>query len=279
MKKIRLIPRLDIKGPNLVKGVRLDGLRIIGDPKSFATKYYEGGADELLYVDIVASLYGRNNLTDIVKRTAKEIFIPLTVSGGIRSLKDIENLLNAGADKISINTQAVHDPNFITEAANIFGSSNIVVAIDYKKWPDDSFKKSIYGTVTNTSMDSPNMWENYYQVYTENGRQQTGLDATEWIKEAVDRGAGEIMVTSIDCEGMQNGQETDFLSRISNEVSVPVISGGGLGNLNHFYEAISKGNLDGINCAAILHYNKVTIKDIKDFLLSKNINVSNYQGK
>ena len=127
-------------------------------------------------------------------------------------------------------------------------------------------------------MDSPSVWENYYQVYTENGRQQTGLDANDWIKEAVDRGAGEIMLTSIDCEGMQKGQEIDFLKRISNDVPVPVISGGGIGNLNHFHEAIYEGNLDGINCAAILHYNKVSIKDVKEFLMSKNINVSNYKG-
>tara|TARA_A100001015_G_scaffold291657_1_gene366085 strand:- start:2327 stop:3166 length:840 start_codon:yes stop_codon:yes gene_type:complete len=278
MKKIRLIPRLDIKGPKLVKGVRLDGLRIIGDPQEFASKYYQEGADELLYVDIVASLYGRNNLIDIVKRTAKEIFIPLTVSGGIRSLKDIDDLLNAGADKISINTQAVSNPEFITEAANIFGSSNIVVAIDYKKWPDDSFKKNIFGTVTKTSMGQPQEWENYYQVYTENGRQQTGLDATEWIKEAIERGAGEIMVTSIDCEGMQNGQEIDFLSRISKDISVPIISGGGVGKLYHVYEAIKKGNLDGINIAALLHYHKSNIKEVKNYLDSKNIQVSKNKG-
>ncbi len=229
--KLRVIPRLDIKGPNLVKGVHLEGLRVLGVPAHFARHYYQQGADELLYVDIVASLYGRNSLLDIVEQTAQEIFIPLTVAGGLRSLDDIRKTLCAGADKIAINTAAVRRPEFIREAASKFGSSTIVLSIEALKRPD--------GT---------------YEAYTDNGRERTGLDAFEWAGRGVELGAGEVLVTSVDREGTGLGFDLELARRIAESVPVPVMASGGAATVEHVRQAAVRGKVQAVALASMLHY-------------------------
>lgn len=250
MKTIRIIPRLDIKGPNVIKGVRLDCLRIVGDPQDLATKYYKEGADELFYMDIVASLYGRNNLLDIVSRAAQNIFIPLTVGGGIRSLEDIKKVLRAGADKVAINTQATKTPEFITEAAKAFGSQCIIGSIEAKRQKGGG-------------------WE----VYTDNGRERTRLNVVEWAKRLVELGIGELFITSVDQEGTADGFDIELIKRIAPEVNVPVIASGGAGNPEDILEVIQKGRVDAVAVAHILHYKKHGIKEIKSFLKEKSIDV------
>ncbi len=239
-KYIRIIPRLDIKGPNLVKGVNLEGLRVLGKPEHFARYYYENGADELLYMDIVASLYGRNNLLDIVRRTSKEIFIPLTVGGGLRSLEDIQTVLHAGADKVSLNTAAIRRPELISEVARRFGSSTIVVSIEAKK-TDGS-----------------------YEAYIDNGREQTGTEVFEWALRVAELGAGEILVTSIDREGTGQGFDLELTRKIAESVPIPVIACGGAGEISHIYDAITEGKADAVSMASILHYNFIKQFDFKD---------------
>jgi imidazole glycerol-phosphate synthase subunit HisF len=271
MGKIRIIPRMDIKGSNLVKGIHLEGLRVIGDPQAFARQYYEDGADEILYIDIVASLYGRNNLVEIVKRTAKYVSVPLIVAGGVRSLEDVKMLLRAGADKVSINTAAVENPNLITRAAEAFGSQCILVAIDFKRWPDASFKKDLHRTVSNTKVGGPERWGSDFQVYTDNGRQQTGLEAYDWAIKAVEMGAGELLLTSIDKEGIQKGYEVDFIKRVADKVPIPVIAGGGAGSLEDICDVIKDGKADAVTVASLLHYDKYTIKEIKDYIHTRGL--------
>lgn len=251
MRKVRIIPRLDIKGPNLVKGIHLEGLRIMGNPGEFAMRYYTEGADELFYVDIVASLYQRNNLHDIVRSTAENIFIPMTVAGGIRSIDDIRTLLNAGADKVSINTEAVARPQLIREAAETFGSQCITVAIDFKLWPD--------GT---------------YRVYTDNGRQQTALYASEWAEQAAMLGAGELVLTSIDREGTGRGFEVKLTRRITDSVSIPVIVGGGGGTPEQVAEVIEEGRADAVALAFMLHYRHYDIGGLKCYLAKRGVPIS-----
>ena len=231
MKNIRIIPRLDIKGPNLVKGIHLEGLRVLGEPSQFAKYYYEQGADEIIYQDTVASLYERNSLTDIINKTAKEIFIPLTVGGGIRTMKDIQDALRAGADKVSINTAAIRDPNFINEASNFYGSSTIVIAIESLKKEDGK-----------------------YYVFTDNGREETYKEVISWVREAEDRGAGEIFLTSIDNEGTGNGFDLDLIKEVSAQSSLPVVAHGGPSDYSHITAAILEGKADAISLASILHY-------------------------
>lgn len=231
---MRLIPRLDIKGPNLVKGVHLEGLRVLGKPERFAKHYYETGADELLYMDIVASLYGRNNLLDVIERTAREIFIPLTVGGGLRTIEDIRTVLRAGADKVSLNTAAIRQPELVREAARRFGSSTIVVSIEAIRRSD--------GT---------------YEAYTDCGRERTGVNAIEWAVRAAELGAGELLVTSIDREGTGQGLDVELTRRISESVPVPVIACGGAGTLDHVYKAAADGRAQAVCLASILHYNVV----------------------
>jgi len=279
MNKIRIIPRLDIKGSNLIKGIHLEGLRIIGDPNMYATKYYYEGADEILYVDTVASLYERNNLIDIVKETSKNIAIPLCVAGGIRSIADIKKLLNAGADKVSINTAAVKNPSLIKEASMYFGSQCIVVAIDYKVWPNRSFISSINQTVSEGKTDcNYNNNKKSFQVYVDNGRQQTGYDAYEWALEVEKLGAGEILLTSIDREGIQKGFEEEFTKKISEAVSIPVIAGGGGGCVQDIIDVIKNGKADAVSLASILHYEKETIRNLKNHLKNKNIPIAEHFG-
>ncbi|HYU44720.1 MAG TPA: imidazole glycerol phosphate synthase cyclase subunit [Terriglobales bacterium] len=232
--KLRVIPRLDIKGPNLVKGIHLEGLRAIGEPARFARHYYQQGADELLYIDIVASLYGRNGLLDLIERTAQEIFIPLTVGGGLRTIDDIRSTLRAGADKIAINTAAVRRPEFIREAACKFGSSTVVLSIEAMKRPDGS-----------------------YEAYTDNGREKTGLDACEWAVRGVELGAGEVLVTSIDREGTGLGFDLELSRRIAESVPVPVIACGGAASAEHVKQAALVGQVQGAGIASMLHYNYV----------------------
>lgn len=258
MKKIRIIPRLDVKGPNVVKGIHLEGLRVVGKPAEFARKYYEQGADEILYIDIVASLYERNNLVDVVKEaTSLGVFIPMTVGGGIRTLEDIKTLLRAGADKVAINTAATRNPELITKAAKMFGSQCIVGSIEAKKISEDK-------------------WE----AYIDNGREKTGLDAVEWAKKLVELGAGELLITSVDKEGTGKGYDIELLKKIVPFVSVPVIACGGAGNYEDAEKCLTETNCDAVSMASILHYNKTTIAAIKEHLKNKNIPVrSHYSVK
>jgi cyclase len=241
MKRIRLIPRLDIKGPNLIKGVHLEGLRVIGDPQTFAREYYEQGADELIYVDVVASLYGRNNLHEIVRRAAQDIFVPLTVTGGVRSTDDVVTLLHSGADKIGINTAAIKRPELISEVARKFGSQCMVLSIEAKRI-------------------APNRWE----AYTDNGRERTGRDAIEWAKQGVSLGAGEILLTSIDNEGTRAGFDIELVNAVSTAVRVPVIASGGMGKLDDIERVVHKGQADAVAMADILHYRRATIGKIRE---------------
>lgn len=245
----RLIARLDVKGPNLIKGIHLEGLRVIGDPQIYAKKYYEQGADELLYMDIVASLYGRSNLTDIVKKAANDIFVPLTVGGGIRDVSDVEELLKSGADKIAINTAAVKRPNLISEVAKRFGSQCMVLSIEAKK------------------QDS-GIWE----VYTDCGRERTGIDAYDWVREAVSLGAGEVLVTSIDREGTKEGFDNALIKMITESINVPVIASGGYGKLDDLCIAANSG-ADGIAFAHALHYNRTSIDEIRKYAINSDIPV------
>ncbi len=228
---IRIIPRLDIKGPNLVKGIHLEGLRVLGKPEAFARYYYENGADELIFMDVVASLYRRNSLLDIVQKTSREIFIPLTVGGGLRSVEDIRAVLRAGADKVSINTAAIQRPELIREASRAFGSSTIVVCIEAIKNPNG-----------------------IYEAYVDYGRQRTNVNALEWAVRAVELGAGELLVTSIDREGTGEGFDLELTRIIAQSVSVPVIASGGAGKIDHVYEVIAEGKADAVCLASLLHY-------------------------
>jgi len=230
-KNIRVIPRLDIKGPNLVKGIHLEGLRVLGKPEQFARYYYETGADELVYMDVVASLYNRNSLHDIIKKTANEIFIPLTVGGGLRTIEDIRDVLRVGADKVSLNTAAIKNPQIIKEASRKFGSSTILISIEAIRQSDGK-----------------------YLAYTDNGREYTGINVLEWAKRAEELGAGEIMITSIDREGTGSGFDIALTKMVSESVSIPVISCGGAGCKKHIGEVLSKGKADAISIASILHY-------------------------
>ena len=277
MNKIRVIPRLDIKGFNIIKGIHLEGLRVIGDPQEYATKYFLEGADEILYVDTVASLYGRNNLYVIVKKASENLSIPLCVAGGIRSIEDIKKLLHAGADKVSINTAAVQNPLLIKEASEYFGSQCIVVAIDYKLWPDDRFRSNLNKTVSKGKDENFDTGF-HYQVYTDNGRQQTGLEAYEWALKAVSLGAGEILLTSIDREGIRKGFEIDFTKKISEAVSVPVIVGGGAGNAQDVVDVVKNGSADAISIASILHYDDISIRKLKEFMSKNGIPTANHYG-
>lgn len=240
MKRIRLIPRLDIKGQNLIKGVHLEGLRVIGDPQVFARDYYEQGADELLYVDVVASLYGRNSLHEIVRRAAHDIFVPLTVTGGIRSTDDVVTLLHSGADKVGINTAATKRPELISDVARKFGSQCMVLSIEAKRI-------------------TPGKWE----AYTDNGRERTGLDVIAWAKRGVELGAGEILLTSIDQEGTRSGFDTELVRSVSTQVRVPVIASGGMGKLSDVEKVVIDGAADAVAMADILHYRRATIDDIR----------------
>ncbi len=254
MNNIRVIPRLDIKGPNLVKGIHLEGLRVLGKPETFAKYYYENGADELFFQDTVASLYDRNSLRDIISRTAKEIFIPLTVGGGLRTINDIRDVLRAGADKVAINTAAVKNPNFIREASLKFGSSTIVVAIEAIKNTDGK-----------------------YLAFTDNGREYTGLEVVAWARKAEELGAGEIVITSVDREGTGEGFDLELLKSIGEAVSVPVIAHGGACDPENIIQAVRYGKADAVALASILHYSVMQSfgNDSSDYKEEGNISFLN----
>jgi cyclase len=234
MQNIRIIARLDIKGPNLVKGIHLEGLRVLGKPENFAKYYYESGADELMYMDVVASLYERNSLRDIITKTAKETFIPLTVGGGLRTIEDIREVLRAGADKVALNTAVIKDPELIRRASRIYGSSTIVVTIEAIKQADGS-----------------------YLAYTDNAREYTGVEVFSWAKKVEDLGAGEIVLTSVDREGTGQGFDIDLIKRVAESVSIPVIAHGGAGKVEHIKEAIEDGKANAVAIASILHYDYI----------------------
>ena len=252
---VRIIPKLDIKGPNLVKGVHLEGLRVLGKPWDFAKFYYEQGADELIYMDAVASLYNRNNLLHIVEKTSKEIFIPITVGGGIRTISDIRDALNAGADKVAINTAALKEPSLIQLAAQRFGSSTIVVGIEAQKINDK------------------------YEAYTENGREPTGVDVLTWAKQVVELGAGEIFLTSINQEGTGDGYDTDLIKSIADSVPVPVVACGGAGKREHILRAIVEGHADAVCMASMLHYYYIKNCFIDGDIYAEEGNISFLQSK
>jgi cyclase len=228
---VRVIPRMDIKGPNLVKGIHLEGLRVLGKPEDFAAKYCAEGADEIIYMDIVASLYGRANLLGVVSRAAETLFIPLTAGGGVRSIGDIAALLRAGADKVAINTAAIANPLLITEGARMFGSQCIVVSIEAKSRGDGR-----------------------YEAFTDNAREATGKEVFGWAREAVRLGAGELLVTSIDRDGTGTGYDLDLLGEITSSVRVPVIASGGAGKADDLVMAATTHSADALSAASIFHY-------------------------
>lgn len=235
---IRLIPRLDIKGPNLVKGIRLEGLRVLGDPDVFAKHYYNHGADELFYMDVVASLYERNSLKGMISRVAGNVFIPITVGGGLRHLDDIKAALDSGADKVSLNTAAIRNPKLITEAAHKFGSSTVVVSIEAIKQPNGK-----------------------YLCFVDNGREHTGVEVIEWAKRVVDLGAGEIVITSVDREGTGEGFDIPLVRSVVDSVNVPVVAHGGAGSVEDIKELIQTTQVNGIAVASIFHYQTVQQMD------------------
>jgi cyclase len=249
----RLIARLDIKGPNLIKGINLEGLRVVGDPNTHAVSYYEDGIDEIIYIDCVASLYGRNQLSELLKKAVEDVFVPITAGGGIRTLDDARVLLRSGADKIAVNTAAVADPNLISELAREFGSQCVVSYIEAKK-------------------NGQGGWE----VFVENGRQRTYMDVTHWATECAKLGAGEILLTSIDKEGTLKGFDIDLCSKVSSMVDIPVIASGGMGVVQDIIELKKSSEISGVAIAGALHYKKLTVNQIRKQILLSGIQVRNY---
>ena len=254
MRNTRIIARLDIKGPNLIKGIHLEGLRVIGSPGEHALKYYLQGIDELIYMDCVASLYGRNHLGDIVRSAAQDIFVPMTVGGGIRSVEDATQILRSGADKVAVNTAAVANPQLITDISRRFGSQCMVLSIEAKQV-------------------GPNRWE----VFTDNGRERSGLDVVEWVKRGVTMGAGEILLTSVDREGTRKGFDIALVKAVTAEVSVPVIASGGMGKPEDLLEVVQEGGADAVAMADILHYNRADVGQIRALAEGAGLSVRHYE--
>ncbi len=249
MLKKRIIPCLDVKNGRVVKGINFVDLKDAGDPVEQAKIYSDGGADEICFLDITASNENRDTIYKVVEKTSKKCFVPLTVGGGIRSVEDINKLLNSGADKVSINTAAVNNPNLVNESSKKFGSQCIVIAIDAKK-KDDKWK-----------------------VFTHGGRNETNIDAIEYAKQIEDSGAGELLVTSMDRDGTQIGYDIDLIKKISSKVNIPLIASGGVGNLDHLVEGIKLGNANAVLAASIFHYGKHSVLEAKQYLKSKGIPV------
>ncbi|HEX3011596.1 MAG TPA: imidazole glycerol phosphate synthase subunit HisF [Syntrophomonadaceae bacterium] len=246
----RIIPCLDVHNGRVVKGINFVNLRDAGDPVELAAYYDKEGADELVFLDISASAEGRNTMVEVVKNTAREVFIPFAVGGGIRSLDDIRNMLKAGADKISVNSAAIKDPSLVSEGAHRFGSQCIVVAIDAR-------------------LKAPDQWE----VYINGGRTPTGIDALKWARKVEKLGAGEILLTSMDKDGTKDGYDIPLTKTISELVSIPVIASGGAGKLEHLYDAVEKGKADAVLCASIFHYREYTVRQAKQYLADKGVSV------
>jgi cyclase len=242
----RILPCLDVNKGRVVKGVNFVDLKDAGDPVELARLYNEAGADELVFLDITASYEDRDTILDVVYRTAEQVFIPLTVGGGIQSLENIKNLLRAGADKVSINSTAVRNPDFINQASDRFGKQCIVVAIDARRRPDPNHAG----------------WD----VYVKGGRENTGIDAITWAKEVTERGAGELLITSMDADGTQAGYDLELTSQIAQQVEIPVIASGGAGNCEHIYQALTEGRAEAALLASLLHYGQLTIEQVKSYL-------------
>ncbi len=249
MLKIRIIPCLDVKNGRVVKGVNFVNLVDAGDPVEAAQAYDEAGADELCFLDITASHENRSILLDVVKRTAEKCFMPLTVGGGVRTNEDIKMLLDSGADKVSINTSAITNPNFIKEASEAFGSQCIVVAIDAKRNNDG------------------------WQIFTHGGREPTGLDPIDFAKKVESLGAGEILLTSMDRDGTKKGYDTALLNKITKTLEIPVIASGGVGNIDHLIDGIKEGGASAVLAASIFHFGEITIKEVKDKLSEEGLSV------
>jgi cyclase len=278
----RIIPCLDVKGGRVVKGVSFVNLIDAGDPVEIAKAYDEQGADELTFLDITASHEERGIILDVVRRTAEQVFMPLTVGGGIKVLDDIRNLLLAGADKVSINTTAVHDPEFIKQASLRFGSQCIVVAIDAKRvvahdpdfkpplsWASDQKYASLFLSQSAIRNPQSAMWE----VYTHGGRKPMGIDAVAWAKRMEEYGAGEILLTSMNQDGQKTGYDLELTRAVSDAVTIPVIASGGVGNLQHIYEGFTAGRADAALAASIFHFKEYTIRQAKEYLRERNVPV------
>lgn len=255
MRRTRLIARLDIKGPNLIKGVHLEGLRKIGDPQEHATRYYQQGADELIYMDVVASLYGRNSLDDLLRKATEHIFVPIAVGGGVRSVADAARLLRAGADKVAINTAAVQRPELIRELAQQFGSQCVVLSVEAKRRKEGG-------------------WE----AYSDNGREHTGLDVVEWVMRAEELGVGEILLTSVDREGTRRGFDVELISAVTGRVNIPVIASGGMGSADHVVEAVEHGAADAVAVADAIHYQRTTLGRLREELIDRGLPLRELPG-
>ena len=250
MLKKRIIPCLDVKDGRVVKGINFVNLIDAGDPIGQAKYYNDEGADEICFLDIVASVENKNTIINVINKTAEEVFIPLTVGGGIRNIEDIRNILLAGADKVSINTACIYNPSFISEASYKFGSQCIVVAIDVKKTK-----------------------ENQWTVYSHGGTKNTKKNALLWAKEAEKLGAGELLITSMDKDGTKSGFDNDFLKTVTSQINIPVIASGGAGKLEHFKDAIINGGSSAVLAASVFHYGKISISDVKKYFIANNIPV------
>ena len=246
----RIIPCLDVRNGKVVKGVNFEGIKDVGDPVELAIEYNRQGADELVFYDITASYEGRGVMLDVVKRTAQQVFVPLCVGGGIASVQDFRDTLRAGADKVSINSQAVKNPKLISDAAEIFGSQCVVVAIDAKRRPDGG-----------------------WNIYKNGGRVDMGIDAVEWAMKADKLGAGEILLTSMDCDGTKDGYDLELTKIISDNVSIPVIASGGAGKLEHFRDAFTEAGADAVLAASLFHYKELEIREVKEYLRDQGISV------
>ncbi len=262
MYTVRIIPCLDVKDGKVVKGIHFKNLRYAGDPVELAKWYSDEGADEIVFLDITATIENRKTLYKVVERTAKNVFVPLTVGGGVRSVEDIRNLLNSGADKVAINTAAVKNPQLIKQTAEIFGSQCIVVAIDAKKTRSSESRVQSEGK-------KKVAWE----VYINAGTTPTGLDAIEWAKNVQKLAAGEILLTSIDKDGTKEGYDIELTKSVVDNVSIPVIASGGAGKIEHFIEVIKKTNVSAVLAASVFHYKKYSIKKVKLALKNAGINV------
>jgi len=261
----RIIPCLDLKDGRVVKGTHFIELRDAGDPVELAKRYNTQGADEVVFLDITASKEKRGIIIDLIKRAADELFLPLTVGGGIRSLDDIQQILRAGADKVSINTSAVHDPTLITKGAEAFGTQCIVLAMDVKR----NFSDNCNGT----PIPLPGGETCWYEVVIYGGSKPTGIDAISWAKEAEERGAGEILLTSMETDGTKKGFDIPITRAISETAGIPVIASGGVGTLDHFFEGFTEGKADACLAASVFHYGEFTIRDVKEYLAARHIPV------
>lgn len=252
---MRIIPRLDIKGKNLIKGIQFEGLRVLGVPNDFALSYYQQGADELIFMDTVASLYGRNQLESVLREAAENIFVPIAVGGGISSLEDARILLRAGADKVAVNTAAISRPGLLSELAFEFGSQSVILSIEAKRQADG-----------------------HWEAYAENGRQRTGRDVMKWAESAESLGAGEILLTSVDRDGTEKGLDLELLGCIRKVTDLPVVFSGGFGSVDELSELVKSGPLDAISIGSALHYNKISLRSVRECLWNAGAEVRIFSG-